>query len=118
MTTDGLIGSTGASDHFQYYDPKSGKFFVLPWDPDNTFGSQDEMANKSIYSKLGRNSLTIVVRDRPDLTDAYIKKLNDGLVALPLEMVQAKADAIYAQIKDAAHADTIKPFRTTRSTGG
>ena len=108
MTTDGLIGSTGASDHYQYYDPKSGKFFVLPWDPDNTFGSQDEMANKSIYSKLGRNSLTIVVRDRPDLTDAYIKKLTDGLVALPLEMVQAKADAIYAQIKDAAHADTIK----------
>ena len=36
MTTDGLIGSTGASDHYQYYDPKSGKFFVLPWDPDNT----------------------------------------------------------------------------------
>ena len=64
MTTDGLVGSTGASDHFQYYDPQSGKFFVLPWDPDNTFGSQGEMPNKSIYSKLGRNALTIVVRDR------------------------------------------------------
>ena len=74
MTTDGLVGSSGASDHYQYFDPQSGKFFVLPWDPDNTFGSQDEMASKSIYSKLGRNSLTIVVRDRPDLTDAYIRR--------------------------------------------
>ena len=29
---------------------------------------------------------------------------------MPLDTVQAKADAIYAQIKDAAHADTIKTF--------
>ena len=27
-----------------------------------------------------------------------------------LEMLQGKADAIYAQIKDAAHADTVKMF--------
>jgi len=110
MTTDGLIGSTGAADHFQYYDPQSGKFFVLPWDPDNTWGSQGEMPTKSIYSKLGRNALTIVVRDRTDLRDAYIKKIGEAINTVPLEMVQAKADAMYAQIKDAAHADTIKMF--------
>jgi hypothetical protein len=32
------------------------------------------------------------------------------MAALPVEMLQAKADAIYAQIKDAAHADTVKAF--------
>ena len=110
MTTDGLIGSTGASDHFQYYDPQSKKFFVLPWDPDNTFGSQGETADKSIYSKMGRNALTIVVRDRTDLRDAYIKAIGDAMNTMTLEMVQAKADAIYSQIKDAAHADTVKMF--------
>jgi spore coat protein CotH len=110
MTTDGLIGSTGAADHFQYYDPQSKKFFVLPWDPDNTFGSQGEMPTKSIYSKLGRNALTIVVRDRTDLRDAYVAKLREAINTLPLDMVQAKSDAIYNQIKDAAHADTIKMF--------
>lgn len=110
MTTDGLIGSTGAADHFQYYDPQSKKFFVLPWDPDNTFGSQGEMPTKDIYSKLGRNALTIVVRDRTDLRDAYVAKLREAITTLPLAMVQAKSDEIYNQIKDAAHADTVKAF--------
>jgi len=110
MTTDGLIGTTGASDHFQYFDPQSGKFVVLPWDPDNTFGSQGEMPTKSIYSKLERNSLTNVVISRSDLQARYIQSLKDGMAKLPVEMVQAKADAIYAQIKDAAHADTVKMF--------
>jgi hypothetical protein len=110
MTTDGLIGSTGASDHFQYFDPQSGKFFVLPWDPDNTFGSQGEMPTKSIYSKLERNSMTNVVIARSDLQARYIQSLRDGMAALSVEMLQAKADAIYAQIKDAAHADTVKAF--------
>jgi spore coat protein CotH len=110
MTTDGLIGSTGAADHFQYYDPASGKFFVLPWDPDNTFGSQGETPDKSIYSKLGRNALTIVVRDRTDLRDAYVKKLGEAINTVTVEMVAAKADAIFSQIKDAAHADTVKMF--------
>jgi len=110
MTTDGLIGSTGASDHFEYFDPASGKFFVLPWDPDNTFGSQDEMPTKSIYSKLGRNAMTIIVRDRPDLQSAYRAKIREAIGTIPLATVQAQADMIYNQIKDAAHADTVKMY--------
>ena len=110
MTTDGLIGSTGASDHFEYFDPASGKFFVLPWDPDNTFGSQDEMPTKSIYSKLGRNAMTIIVRDRSDLQSAYRNKIREAIGTIPLATVQAQADMIYNQIKDAAHADTVKMF--------
>jgi spore coat protein CotH len=110
MTTDGLIGSTGASDHFEYFDPASGKFFVLPWDPDNTFGSQDEMPTKSIYSKLGRNAMTIIVRDRSDLQSAYRNKIREAIGTIPLATVQAQADMIYNQIKDAAHADTVKMY--------
>jgi spore coat protein CotH len=110
MTTDGLVGSSGASDHYQYFDPQSGKFFVLPWDPDNTFGSQDEMPTKPLSSKLGRNALTIVVRDRPDLHDAYRAKIAETMGTIPLATVQAQADMIYNQIKDAAHADTVKMF--------
>jgi len=110
MTTDGLVGGSGASDHYQYFDPKSGKFFVLPWDPDNTFGSQDEMPTKALSSKLGRNALTIVVRDRGDLHDAYRAKIGEAMATIPLSMVQAQADMIYAQIKDAAHADTVKMY--------
>ena len=112
MTTDGLVGSSGASDHFEYFDPQSGKFFVLPWDPDNTFGSQGETPEKLIYSKLGRNALTIAVRDRTDLRARYRRedRRGDGH-ACRWPTVQAKADAMYALIKDAAHADTDQDVR-------
>jgi spore coat protein CotH len=110
MTTDGLVGSSGASDHFEYFDPQSGKFFVLPWDPDNTFGSQGETPEKLIYSKLGRNALTTIVRDRTDLRARYDAKIADEMAALPIATLQAKVDEVYAQIKDAGHEDPNKIF--------
>ena len=76
MTTDGLVGGHGAADHFQYFDPASGKFFVLPWDPDNTFGSQGEMPTKRLDSKLEYNSLTNVVLLRSDLHDRYKQRID------------------------------------------
>jgi spore coat protein CotH len=110
MTTDGLVGSSGVDDHFQYFDPQTGKFFVLPWDPDNTFGSQGETPDKLIYSKLGRNVLTMIIRDRDDLRARYKAKIAETIAAFPLATLQAQADAIYAQIKDAAHEDPVKLF--------
>jgi hypothetical protein len=110
MTTDGLVGSSGIDDHYQYFDPQTGKFFVLPWDPDNTFGSQGETPEKLIYSKLGRNVLTMVVRDRDDLRARYKMKIAETLTALPLETLYAKADAIYAQIKEAVYEDPHKMY--------
>jgi len=110
MTTDGLVGSSGASDHFQYFDPQSGKFFVLPWDPDNTFGSSGETPEKLIYSKLGRNTLTIAVRDRDDLRARYKARIAEMMAALPVATVQAQVDTMYALIRDAALADPNKIF--------
>ena len=110
MTTDGLVGSSGASDHFEYFDPQTNVFNVLPWDPDNTFGSQGETPEKLIYSKMGRNKLTMAVRDRSELRVRYEAKIAEAMASIPIATLQAKADAMYAQIKDAAHADTIKMF--------
>ena len=110
MTTDGLVGSSGASDHFQYFDPQSGKFFVLPWDPDNTFGSQGETPEKLIYSKLGRNMLTIAVRDRDDLRHRYKERVTEMMAALPVATLQAQVDTIYALIRDAGLEDPNKIY--------
>ena len=110
MTTDGLVGNSGAADHFEYFDPQSGKFSVLPWDPDNTFGSAGEVPTRSIYSKLGRNAYVRVIRDQSNYQDLYRMKLGAAIAAVPLAMVQAKADSIYAQIKDVAHEDPVKTF--------
>ncbi len=110
MTTDGLVGNSGAADHYEYFDPQSGKFSVLPWDPDNSFGSAGEVPTRSIYSKLGRNAYVKVIRDQDGYQERYRMKVAAALAAVPLATVQAKADSMYAQIKDAAHADTHKMF--------
>ncbi|HMF41237.1 MAG TPA: CotH kinase family protein, partial [Polyangia bacterium] len=110
MLTDGFIGDHGVADHFQYFDPQSGKFFILPWDPDNSFSSQGETPDRYLEARFSRNALALVVRDQSDYRQRYLAKLKAAIAALPASAVQAQADAIYAQIKDVAHEDPIKMF--------
>ena len=42
--TDGFTGDLEVDDFYEYYDPSAGKLFMLPWDPDNTFGSINDLA--------------------------------------------------------------------------
>jgi spore coat protein CotH len=110
MCTDGYVGDHGVSDHFQYFDPQSGKFFILPWDPDNTFSSQDEKPDRSIFKSFSSNALARLVRDTSDLHARYIAKLNSAMSTVPAAAVQAEADAIYQQIQQAAYEDPFKAF--------
>ncbi len=110
MLTDGFTGDTGVADHFQYFDPQSGKFFILPWDPDNSFASHGEAPDRYLYARFSRNTLATVIRDQGDWRTRYKQKIADAMAKIPAAMLQAQADAIYAQIKDAAHEDPIKAF--------
>jgi hypothetical protein len=110
MLTDGFTGDSGVSDHFQYFDPQSGKFFILPWDPDNSFASHGETPDRYLYARFSRSSLALVVRDQGDWQQQYKNKIAAAMAALPAGTLQAQADAIYAQIKDVAHEDPIKAF--------
>jgi len=110
MDTDGINGGSGVQDHYQYYDPATGKFFILPWDPDNTFGSNGEMPNLYLYSHFSKSTILTSVRDGADLQKMYLAKLKDTVKAVPAAMLDALVDTIYAQIKDTAHADTVKQF--------
>lgn len=111
MNTDGMVGDSGVEDHFQYFDPATGKFFTLPWDCDNTFGSHNEKPDRSIFSHFSHSVLTMLIRDSGDLAKRYRARVRDIITAAPAEAVQAEADRIYQQIRDAVHADPIK--RTT-----
>src|SRR4029077_11896337 len=95
MLTDGFIGDHGVADHFQYFDPQSGKFFILPWDPDNSFGSQGETPDRYLEARFSRNSLALVVRDQGDYLQRYLARLAAAVAALPAATVQAQVDAIY-----------------------
>jgi hypothetical protein len=110
MCTDGFVGDSGVSDHFQYFDPSTGKFFILPWDPDNTFSSQNEMPDRSIYKSFDSNKLALLVRDTADLRARYKAKITAVMAAVPVAAVQGEAMRIYQQIQAAAYEDPFKAF--------
>jgi spore coat protein CotH len=114
MITDGFVGDTGVSDHFQYFDPQSGKFFILSWDTDNTFSSQGEKPDRSIFKSFGTNKLSTAVRDVATFHAQYVAKIAEVMKKIPASQVQAQLDHIYGLIKDTAYEDPIKAF--TNST--
>jgi hypothetical protein len=110
QSADGMVGDSGVQDHYQYFDAASGKFFTLPWDPDKTFGAHGETPDRGIYLHFSKTVPTVIVRDTPDLRSRYRAKISAVIAAAPLSAVQAEADRIYQQIKDAAHEDPVKRF--------
>jgi spore coat protein CotH len=105
MNTDGLAGDTGVEDHFQYYDPATGKFFVLPWDPSDTWASIDEMPDRLVTARYSRTRLLTLIRDDSALRHRYFQHIRDAMAALPLEKLHAEVDRIADQIAAAAHED-------------
>jgi hypothetical protein len=115
MDTDGFVGRSGVSDHFQYFDPQSGKFFILPWDPDSSWDRRARRSTESIYSRMGGRARDHH-RDRAISRAAYEAKIADGMTTVPLATLQAQADSIFS-------ADPRRPRRPDqdvsqrRSTG-
>jgi hypothetical protein len=107
---DGMVGDSGVQDHYQYFDPASGKFFTLPWDPDKTWSPHNEPADRSIYIHFSKTVPTVIVRDTPALRSRYRDRLTAVAAAAPVQAVQAEADRIYQQIKDVAHEDPVKRY--------
>jgi spore coat protein CotH len=110
QNVDGMVGDSGVQDHYQYYDPATGKFFTLPWDPDKTWSAHGETPDRSIYIHFSKTILTVIVRDTPELRSRYRDKLTAVAAMAPPEAVQAEADRIYQLIKDVVHEDPVKRY--------
>jgi len=108
MNTDDFVGVSGIADHFQYFDPVTGRFFILPWDPDNTFSSQGEQPNRSIYALFDKNTLAKLIHGSANLRPRYRAKIRDLMAAVPLDKLQAELDRIYTQIQSVAYEDPFK----------
>ncbi len=106
--SDGLTGDTGCEDHYQYFDPASGKLFVLPWDPDATFGAGRTLPDRLIYARFSKSRLLTNVRDNTNYRKAYEAKIRALMEALPAADLAAEAVRIHDQIKDAAYEDQFK----------
>jgi hypothetical protein len=110
MNEDCLVGDSGAQDHYQYFDPASGKFIILPWDPDKTFGYSGNDETRYLEARFSRTALALAVRDTATFRARYLAKIQAVGAARPAAAVQAEADRIHQLIQDVAHEDPVKRF--------
>jgi hypothetical protein len=109
--TDGFTGPFEVDDHYQYRDPTTGKFTILPWDPDNTFGSINDLPDADIFLNYERCVITRMISEGP-LQEPFFAKLEDVMNRVPADAVKGQADAIVGQIGTAASYDTTKMYPT------
>jgi spore coat protein CotH len=109
--TDGFTGPFEVDDHYQFHDPTTGKFTILPWDPDNTFGSINDLPDADIFLNYERCVITRMIAGGP-LQEQFFAKLEDVMARVSADAVKAQAEAIVAQIGDAAAYDKTKMYPT------
>ena len=109
--TDGFTGPFEVDDHFQYSDPATGRFFILPWDPDNTFGSINDLPDADIFLNYERCVITRMIAGGP-LQEPFFAKLEDVMSRVPAQAIKDQADAIVSQIGTAAMYDETKMYPT------
>jgi hypothetical protein len=108
--TDGFTGPFEVDDHFQYWDPTARKFFILPWDPDNTFGSINDPPTSDIFLHYERSILARHIEGEMRLP--YLDRLEAVMQAVTADAIAQQADAFAAQIRPAVQEDTTKMYPT------
>lgn len=110
--TDGFTGDLQIDDHYEYLDGQSGRFFMLPWDPDNTFGSINDPPDRDIFKNFQKSILTRMLRDTPAVRERYFVRLEQLMAKIPLEALFGQTDSIFNQIHDSVARDTVKQYPT------
>jgi len=104
---DGFVGQFGMNNFFFYQFAGTKKFTLIPWDKDAAFTSVDW----PVMQRLDANELTKRLIADPALKSYYttqVKTITNSFVTLAF--LGGKIDSVYAVFKDAAFADTKKPY--------
>ncbi len=115
---DGLVGDFGINNFYLYRTPTRTEFQFIPWDEDFTFKGKDYPVWPD---GTNANVLTRTLLDNGALRGYFLDALlecvrlaeetgepdADGVVPLP--WLQREIDAMYTQIRQAAHDDGHKP---------
>lgn len=108
--TDGFLDDFSVEDHYAYFRPQTGLFHLVPWDSDNTWGSNNDSPSRSIFRFFDHSLLSALIRDTPDLRARYRQKILEILSQIPLQAVQDRVDFLYDQLRDAVDQDPFKVF--------
>lgn len=111
---DGFIGNWGVNNFYVYRFDNQKRFHLIPWDKSEAFKAG---ADSSIFHNLNdvsdseRNRLMTRILSYPDLYNRYL----DTLAAIATSAadgnwLEQEIQREYAQVRDAARADTQKPY--------
>jgi spore coat protein CotH len=111
---DGFIGNYGINNFYLYRFNNQKKFQLIPWDKSEAFKSpvnSNILHNLNDVPEAQRNRLMIRVLSYPELYNQYLdvlleigRSMSDG------NWLVNEIQKEYAQIRDAARADTQKPY--------
>jgi hypothetical protein len=111
---DGFIGNYGINNFYLYRFDNQKRFQLIPWDKSESFKAG---ADSSIFHNLNnvpdaeRNRLMGRILAYPDLYNQYLDALAEvARSAADGGWLENEVQYEYAQIRDAARADTQKPY--------
>ncbi len=111
---DGFIGNYGINNFYVYRFKDQKRFHMIPWDKSEAFKSS---ADSNIFHNLNdvpdaqRNRLFIRILSYPELYNQYLDALQQvANSAADNNWLEQEAQKEYQQIRDAARADTTKPY--------
>lgn len=108
---DSIAGDWGCRNHYWYHRAGTGKLEVIAWDVDKSFGATGwrgpDRTYESIWRLMDLTPATAWIPRDPAARQLYLAKV-ERVIDGPLAGVGPRADAIYAQIRDAVYADPYK----------
>jgi hypothetical protein len=108
--TDGFGSAFEIDDVYEYHDPTTGRFFMLPWDPDNTFGSINDLPTRDIFDQFDRCAVTRLLLTT--YRDQYLAKLDEVMQKMPVATLHAEIDRMAAQVRPLIQSDNLKMYPT------
>ena len=110
---DGVLGNWGMNNFYLYRFEDTTSHVFIPWDKDSSFRSIDY----DIWNKINTNVLVRRAMGEHTLREAYASALRRcAEIALRptgtdgIGWLEHQISGIHAQIREAAHADPLKPY--------
>jgi spore coat protein CotH len=117
---DGFTGEYGANNFYLYRFAGTTRFIFIPWDKSHAFSSVEYNVFHNITDVPDelRNRLIARALSYPDLYNLYLDTLLECAAVVEdrhdtdtgLNWLEREVERVYAQIREAALADPVKPF--------
>jgi hypothetical protein len=110
---DGFVGEEGTNNFYLYQYGGQRRFVFIPWDKDTAFRDP----TRPVSWRIETNVLTRRLFADPGVQQAYAAALRRAAGFVNSRFLGPRLDEAYAQIREAARADTNKPWTNDEFEG-